>query len=108
MVFSSDLPGSDWSPFYGLHSAITRQDTSGAPDGGWYPGQRMTAEEAVRGYTVWGAFAGFDEADAGMIAVGKRADFTVLDDDPFRAGPEELLRGKVVLTVSRGRVTYRR
>lgn len=108
MVFSSDLPGSDWSPFYGLHSAITRQDTSGAPAGGWYPGERMTAEEAVRGYTVWSAFAGFDEADAGTIAVGKRADFTVLDVDPFRASPAELLRGKVVLTVSRGRVTFQR
>ena len=108
LVFSSDLPGSDWSPFYGLHSAITRQDKSGAPAGGWYPGERMTAEEAVRGYTVWSAYAGFDEQDAGTIAVGKRADFTVLDVDPFRAGPAELLRGKVVLTVSRGRVTFQR
>jgi predicted amidohydrolase YtcJ len=108
MVFSSDLPGSDWSPFYGLHSAITRQDTSGAPAGGWYPGERMTPEEAVRGYTAWSAFAGFDEQDAGTIAVGKRADFTVLDVDPFRAGPAELLRGKVVLTVYRGRVTFQR
>jgi predicted amidohydrolase YtcJ len=108
LVFSSDLPGSDWSPFYGLHSAMTREDTSGAPPGGWYPAQRMTAEEAVRGYTAWGAFAGFDERDGGTIAVGKRADFTVMTVDPFRAAPRALLRGNVVLTVSRGRVTYRR
>jgi predicted amidohydrolase YtcJ len=68
----------------------------------------MTAEEAVRGYTVWGAFAGFDEQEAGMIAVGKRADVTVLTVDPFRATSQELLRGAVVMTVSRGRVVYRR
>jgi predicted amidohydrolase YtcJ len=68
----------------------------------------MTAEEAVRGYTAWGAFAGFDERDGGTIAVGKRADFTVMTVDPFRAAPRALLRGNVVLTVSRGRVTYRR
>lgn len=108
LVFSSDLPGSDWSPFYGLHSAITRQDTSGAPPGGWYPSQRMTAEEAVRGYTVWGAWAGFDEQEAGTLAVGKRADLTVLDVDPLRAEPKALLRGGVVLTVSRGRVVFQR
>jgi hypothetical protein len=108
LVFSSDLPGSDWSPFYGLHSAITRQDTSGAPPGGWYPSQRMTAEEAVRGYTVWGAWAGFDEQEAGTLAVGKRADLTVLDVDPLRAEPKALLRGSVVLTVSRGRVVFQR
>jgi hypothetical protein len=108
LVFSSDLPGSDWSPFYGLHSAITRQDTSGTPAGGWYPAQRMTPEEAVRGYTVWSANAGFDERDAGTIAVGKRADLTVLNVDPFRADGPALLRGAVVLTLSRGRVTFQR
>ncbi len=109
LVFSSDLPGSDWSLFYGLHSAITRQDTAGAPPGGWYPDQRMTPEEAVRGYTAWSAFAGFDDRDAGTIAVGKRADITVLDVDPFRlTTPAELLRGRVMLTVSRGRVTHAR
>lgn len=108
LVFSSDLPGSDWSPLYGLHSAITRQDTSGLPPGGWYPSQRMTPEEAVRGYTVWSAYAGFDEAEAGVIAVGKRADFTVLDVDPFRAAGRALLSGRVMTTVSRGRVVYAR
>lgn len=106
LVFSSDLPGSDWSPFYGLHSAITRQDTSGAPPGGWYPAQRMTPEEAVRGYTVWSAYAGFDEQEGGTVAVGKRADFTVLTIDPFRADTRSLLRGAVALTVSRGRITF--
>jgi hypothetical protein len=108
LVFSSDLPGSDWSPLYALHSAITRQDTSGAPSGGWHPAQRMTPEEAVRGYTVWSAHAGFDEGDAGTIAVGKRADLTVLNVDPFRADGPALLRGAVVLTLSRGRVTFQR
>lgn len=109
IAFSSDLPGSGWSPFYGLHSAIARMDTLGTPPGGWYPGERLTAEEAIRGYTSWAAFAGFDEQEAGTITVGKRADLTVIDVDPFRiAAPDELLAGAVQLTVSRGRVTYRR
>jgi hypothetical protein len=57
---------------------------------------------------VWSANAGFDERDAGTIAVGKRADLTVLNVDPFRADGAALLRGAVVLTLSRGRVTFQR
>ena len=105
LVFSSDLPGSDWNLFYGLHSAIMRQDKRGAPDGGWYPLQRMSAEEAVRGYSTWAAFAGFDEASAGTIAVGKRADVTVVSVDPFRVQRVvEVLGGTVRLTIVRGRI----
>ena len=106
IAFSSDLPGSDFSLFYGLHSAITRQDTSGTPASGWYPAERMTADEAVRAYTRWNAYAGFDETQAGMLLGGFRADLTVIDVDPFRMqSPRELLKGKVVMTISRGRIT---
>ncbi|MFN8579527.1 MAG: amidohydrolase family protein [Gemmatimonadaceae bacterium] len=108
LVFSSDLPGSDWNLFYGWHSAMTRQDKKGAPDGGWYPDQRMSAEETVRGYSTWGAYAAFDEQSAGTIAVGKRADFTAVSVDPFHlTSNAELLSGKVQLTVGRGRVIER-
>jgi predicted amidohydrolase YtcJ len=106
VAFSSDLPGSDFSLFYGLHSAITRQDTTGHPVGGWYPEERMTPEEAVRGYTRWNAFAGFDDTEAGELTAGFRADLTIIDVDPFRLhSPRDLLRGKVLMTISRGRIT---
>ena len=105
LVFSSDLPGSDWSLFYGLHSAMTRQNKLGAPDGGWFPDQRMSAEEAVRGYSAWAAFASFDERSAGSVQVGKRADFTVISADPFRlTRPDDLLKATVRLTMVGGRV----
>ncbi len=105
MVFSSDLPGSRWSLFYGLHSAMAREDMAGQPAGGWFPDQRMTPEEAVRGYTSWAAWAAFEEGDAGVIAPGMRADLTALSVDPLRLGsPAELLTGTVRLTVVGGRV----
>ncbi|MFN8573707.1 MAG: amidohydrolase [Gemmatimonadaceae bacterium] len=108
LAFSSDLPGSGWSIFYGLHSAITRSDTTGAPPGGWYPAQRMSPEEAIRGYTSWAAYAGFDEDHAGTLAVGKRADLTALDIDPLHVDPAQLMKGRIMLTVSRGRVEFER
>jgi predicted amidohydrolase YtcJ len=107
VVFSSDLPGSDWNLFYGLHSAVTRQNKGSMPNGGWFPEQRMTGEEAVRGYSTWAAYASFDEDSSGVIRNGTRADFTAMSVDPFRDDGEALLGGEIRLTVVNGRVLAR-
>ena len=107
LAFSSDLPGSDWNLFYGWHSAMFRRDKAGTPAAGWFPGERMTAEETVRGYSTWAAYAGFDEEDAGTIAVGKRADLTAVSLDPFRAKEgAEVLGGVVVVVIVGGKVVW--
>ncbi len=109
LVFNSDLPGSDHDIFYGLHAAITRRDKELQPEGGWYAEHRMTPEEAVRGYTVWPAYAAFLENETGVLAPGRWADVTVMDIDPMVLGdsaPEGLLEGSILLTVVAGRVVY--
>ncbi len=109
LLLNSDLPGSDWDIFYGLHSAITRQDKGLQPEGGWYPEQTLTPEEAVRGYTVWGAWAEFMDEVTGIIREGMRADFTVMSLDPFVVGtenPDHLLDGRILATVVGGNVVY--
>ena len=109
LIFNSDLTGSDHNLFYGLHSAITRQDKTGQPAGGWYPGERMTPEEAVRGYSTWAAYASFAEAEVGQIAAGRLADLTALSVDPLTVGaasPATLLGGTVRLTVVNGAVRF--
>ena len=107
LVFSSDLPGTDYNAFYGLHSAIARQDRAGKPDGGWRADQRMTPEEALRGYTTWAAYAAFVEEHTGALAVGRWADLTAMDIDPLSSGeqaPAQLLAGKIRMTIVAGRV----
>jgi predicted amidohydrolase YtcJ len=111
LIFNSDLPGSDWSVFYGLHAAVTRQNKALEPSGGWGPEQSMTPEEAVRAYSGWAAYASFIEAHTGVVAPGRWADLTVVTVDPFVLGvenPAGLLEGEVVATVVNGRVVYRR
>jgi len=111
LTFNSDNPGSDHSIFYGLHSAITRQDKNQQPEGGWYAEQKMTADEAVRGYTTWSAYASFREDDAGIIEPGRWADLTVMNVDPFvlaDEGPADILRGQIVMTIVNGEVVYER
>ncbi len=111
LTFNADNPGSDHSIFYGLHSAITRQDKNQQPEGGWYPEQRMNAEEAVRGYTLWSAYASFREDDTGIIEPGRWADLTVMDVDPFvlaEDSPGDLLKGRILMTIVDGKVVYER
>jgi predicted amidohydrolase YtcJ len=107
LVLSSDLPGSDYSFFYVLHSAVTRRDRERQPAGGWYPAEKLTAEETVRGYTTWAAHASLTDHSGGVIAVGRRADLTFLSIDPFTASADALLEGKVTATVVAGRLVYR-
>jgi predicted amidohydrolase YtcJ len=109
LVLNSDLPGSDHDIFYGLHAAITRRGKDRQPAEGWYPGERLTPEEALRGYTTWAAFAAFEENEAGQIAVGRRADLTIMDLDPLAVGesdPGRLLEGKILWTIVSGTIVH--
>ena len=111
LTFNSDNPGSDHSIFYGLHSAITRQDKNQQPEGGWYADQRMTADEAVRAYTTWSAYASFREDKAGIIEAGRWADLTVMDVDPFvlaDQSPGDILNGRIIITIVNGEIVYER
>jgi len=110
LTFNSDNPGSDHNIFYGLHSAITRQDKKYEPEGGWYPQQKMSAEEAVRGYTNWSAYASFRENETGKIEKGRWADLTIINIDPFvlaEKDPGAILDGKILTTIVNGKVVYK-
>jgi len=108
LAFGSDGPVADINPFYGVHAAVTRQRRDGTPAGGWYPAQRLSVAEAVRGYTFGPAIASGRRADLGSIAPGKLADLIVLDRDIFAIPPEEIAETQVVMTVVGGDVVYRR
>ncbi len=107
LAFGSDFPVEVPSPFWGLYAAITRQDAEGQPPGGWHPDQKMTREEALRGFTSGAALAAFEEERLGMLKFGKRTDVTVVDRDLFRVEPEQLLGAQVRATIIDGEVVYR-
>jgi predicted amidohydrolase YtcJ len=85
-----------------------RQDEKGWPNGGWFPQQRMTREEAIKGFTIWAAYAAFQEKVLGSIEIGKLADFTVLDRDILTIAPKEILQTNVVYTIVGGKIRYQR
>jgi len=106
LALGSDFPVEDVNPFFGIYSAVTRQDQQGNPPGGWYPDQRLTLAEAVRGFTSDAAYAAFEEASRGTIEPGKLADFTVVAGDFYAMPHAELFRTKVKATVVGGAVVF--
>jgi predicted amidohydrolase YtcJ len=106
MPLSSDFPGETMNPFYGIYAAITRQDPKGNPPGGWYSEQRLTLEEALRGYTIEGAYAEYQEKMKGSIEPGKLADLTVISDDITKLTPSQILNISVLKTIVGGRIVY--
>lgn len=101
--------GSDWfvapaTPLEGIYAAVTRRTLDDKNPDGWVPAQKITVEEALRAYTVGGAYASFDEARKGTLAAGKLADLVVIDRDLFNIPPEEIRNARVLTTVVGGKV----
>jgi len=103
----SDFPVESNNPMLGIYAAVTRQDVKGWPEGGWYPGHRLSIEEAVRGFTIWAAYGAFQEDVLGSIEVGKLADFTVLDTDILEVEPRDILKAGVLYTIVAGKTRYK-
>jgi predicted amidohydrolase YtcJ len=109
MSFGSDWPGTNASyypinPLLGMYAAVTRQTPDGKPDGGWFPRQRISLEDAVRFYTWNNAYVTFEEDTKGSLKEGKLADIAVLDRDIFSRPPRELIDTQVLYTILGGKV----
>jgi len=102
----TDFPVEEVNPLLTFHAAVTRQDPTNRPIGGWYPEQKMTREEALQSMTIWPAYAGFQESMLGSLTPGKYADFVVLDRDIMRIPDTEILATRVVSTWIGGKRVY--
>ena len=107
LALGSDFPVESVNPFFGIHAAVTRQDQKNWPAGGWYPDQRLTLAEAIRGFTLDAAYAAFQETSRGTIEPGKLADFTIVDGDFVAMPSADLWKANVAATVVNGEVVFR-
>jgi predicted amidohydrolase YtcJ len=105
--------GSDWyvapaSPLEGIYAAVTRRTIDGANPGGWIPGQKIGVEEALRAYTVEGAYASGEEDRKGALKPGMLADMVLLDRDITGIPPEPIRDAEVIRTIVGGQVVFSR
>ena len=106
IALGTDFPVEGVSPFNTFYAAITRMDSKEFPEGGYLPENKLTPQDALRGMTLWGAYANFEEKEKGSIEVGKVADFVILDRDILRAKPTRILKARVVATLMNGEIVY--
>ena len=105
--------GSDWTvapldPIGGIYAAVTRQTLDGKHPEGWFPEQKISLEEAIRGYTLNGAYAEFSENLKGSVEKGKLADLVVLSRNIFKIQPDEIQKTEVKMTIFNGKVIYKK
>ena len=93
LAFGSDCPVETLDPWVGIHAAVTRERANGEPRGGWQPVEKLSVEEAVRGY-------------GSAMSVGGIGDCIVLSQDIFEIPPREILNTRVEQTVIGGNIIY--
>ncbi len=102
---SSDCPVVPCNPLVGVYAAVTRKAESGQV---LSPEQAISPEEALRMYTLAGAYASFEEQLKGSIEVGKLADMVLLSADPTGVAPEQIKDIQVEKTIVGGEVVWER
>ncbi|TYB51110.1 amidohydrolase [Nonomuraea sp. PA05] len=103
MPGSSDAPVAHGSPLLNIHDMVNRRTASGAP---LAPGEALTAEQALRAYTIGSAYAEHAEDRKGTLARGMLADFAVLSDDLLAVAPDRIASLSVGATVIGGEVVF--
>jgi len=104
--------GSDWfvapaSPLLGIYAAVTRRTLDDKNPDGWIPEQKITVEEALKGYTIQAAYATFEEQHKGSLKAGKLADYVILEKDITKIDPVQIKDVKILSTVVGGKEVYK-
>jgi predicted amidohydrolase YtcJ len=113
LSFGSDMPGTSAAeyfahPKYLLHAAVNRTTLKGEPEGGWFPEQKISMEEALKAYTLNNAYAAFEADIRGSLKAGKLADITVCDRNLMTIPPEDILGMNIEMTIVDGKIVYKR
>jgi hypothetical protein len=106
--FGTDFPVESINPYQTLYAAVSRQDTDGAPAGGWQPQEKLSIAEAIRCHTYESAYAEFAEREKGTIQAGMFADLVVHSKDLLSVEPKEILTTEPVYTIFNGRIVYQK
>ena len=102
----SDAPVERGEPMIEFYAAVARRDQKGFTGEGWHPEQKVTREQALKMFTIWAAYAAFEEGIKGSIEVGKLADLTILSADIMKIAEPEILKTRCVMTVIGGEVVF--
>ena len=104
----SDAPVERGEPMIEFYAAVARKSIKGESGETWHPEQAVSREDALKMFTIWPAYATFEEKDKGSIEIGKLADFTVLSQDIMKIPEAGILETRNEMTVVGGEIVYQR
>lgn len=104
----SDAPVERGEPMIEFYAAVARKDQKGFTGEGWHPEQAVSREQALKMFTIWPAYAAFEEKLKGSIETGKLADLTVLSADIMKISEADILKTECLMTVINGEIVYDR
>ena len=102
----SDAPVERGEPMIEFYAAVARKSVKGFSGEGWHPEQAVTREQALKMFTLWPAYATFEENDKGSVEPGKLADLTVLSSDIIKISEPEILKTRCEMTVIGGEIVF--
>ncbi len=102
----SDAPVERGEPMIEFYAAVARKDQKGFSGEGWHPEEAVTRAQALKMFTIWPAYAAFEEKLRGTIEPGKLADFTILSADIMTSPEAEILKTQCVMTVINGEIVF--
>jgi predicted amidohydrolase YtcJ len=102
----SDAPVERGEPMIEFYAAVARKDQKGFAGEGWHLEEAVTREQALKMFTLWPAYAAFEEKLRGTIEVGKLADLTILNADIMKIPEAEILKTRCVMTVINGEIVH--
>lgn len=106
LPLGTDFPVEDISPFKTFYAAVARKDAKGYPEHGFQIDNALSREEALRGMTIWAAYACFEESKKGSLEKGKVADFIVLDKDIMNCESDKIIHTKVISNYINGEPVF--
>lgn len=106
LALGTDFPVEDLSPFKTFYAAVMRKDLNAYPENGFQSENAISREQALRGMTIWAAFAAFEEKEKGSLEKNKAADFIILNRDLMTCKENELLTTQVIATYVFGDCVY--
>ncbi|MEY2575065.1 MAG: hypothetical protein QOF80_552 [Verrucomicrobiota bacterium] len=102
----SDAPVERGEPMIEFYAAVARKSIKGESADGWHPEQAVSRDQALKMFTMYPAYAAFEEQDKGSIEPGKLADLTILTKDIMKIPAPEILTTTCTMTVIGGEIVY--
>jgi len=107
VALGTDFPVENVSPLKTFYAAVARTTEEQLPEGGFQMGDALSRTEALKGMTLWAAYANFEEEIKGSIELGKYADMVILKQDIMNLDIHKVPQVEVIATIVNGDMVYR-